>query len=257
MGSGIGGNDPLLVVAIVPVPEDDESAVVDALVAVKGVQVQSGVVHHPDRSEPVAQVPALRPQDRLVHRVRVVRRHLDRMRSADGVLDGLVGELVDEREAGKALRVFDPSAVLFVFIPLLRRIRRIGARQNHFAVADGRHVFGIHFAVHLHRRLSRHLVHARKLVPVPVNHRRSVVVPVTLVGHVDYCRRRRMMGRSPSLLRVIAVPMVVVPKWVFHIERERERTESDCGVVFDFQDLIEIWIVNQINQNYIIYTHPI
>ena len=77
MGSGIGGNDPLLVVAIVPVPEDDESAVVDALVAVKGVQVQSGVVHHPDRSEPVAQVPALRPQDRLVHRVRVVRRHLD------------------------------------------------------------------------------------------------------------------------------------------------------------------------------------
>ena len=70
---------PALVLALAPLPEHDAGAVVHAavvLVAVEGVEVEAGVVHHADAAEALAHVLALRPQHRRVLLVRVERREL-------------------------------------------------------------------------------------------------------------------------------------------------------------------------------------
>jgi hypothetical protein len=90
------------------------------LVAVEGVEVEAGVVHHAHAAEALADVVALRPQHRLVLVVLgVVRHQLHRAGLPQRVLDGQARGPVHERERRAALRILHLGAQAHALEPVL------------------------------------------------------------------------------------------------------------------------------------------
>jgi hypothetical protein len=181
VGSVVGLDLPALVVALAPLPEHDVGAVTDAavpLVAVEGVEVEVDVVDHADAAETVADVAALRPQHRLVQKVRVVGHQAHRVGLPQRVLDGLPGRLVHQRERRVTFLVLDARAPPHVLDPVLVLVLGVRRRQHHLPVADAHGVVGVGAAVHLHGRLRRQRPPAPVALDVhlrhPVRDRRSV-----------------------------------------------------------------------------------
>lgn len=67
---------PVLVITIVPLPEDYSSAIMHTsrtLITMVSIYIKMNIVDHPDSSMAITQVPALGPQNRLIKIVRIVR----------------------------------------------------------------------------------------------------------------------------------------------------------------------------------------
>lgn len=136
----VGQDLPLLVITTVPLPEDNSSAIMYTFIAVKGIHVKLNIVDHPYSSEATTDVPALRPQNRLIKIVWIVTDQPNWMATTNGMLNCLPSDLVDKRKSMTTLFILHPSTPLLILVPMLILIGGIGRCENNIAATDGERV---------------------------------------------------------------------------------------------------------------------
>ena len=77
---------------------------------------------------------------------------MDRMRSSNGMFNGLTSGFINQRKAGETHFIFHTCAELLIFVPVLEFIRGIRWSKNNFTVSDGEMKIRISFAIDFHSR---------------------------------------------------------------------------------------------------------
>lgn len=113
------------------------------LIAMKSIHIKSNIIDHSHGSETITKVLALCPQNGLVKKISIIRYQLHRMRSSNGVLDGLTSGFVNKSKARIAFFILHSCTVLLIFVPVLEIIGGIRRGKNDMAVSDSEGVVGI------------------------------------------------------------------------------------------------------------------
>lgn len=138
--SSVGQDLPTLVITFVPIPEDYSSAIMHTsriLVTMISIHIKMNIIDHPYSSVAITQVPALSPQNRLIKIVWIVRYQPNWMSGADGMLNGLTSDLVDQSKSRATLFILHPGTVLLILVPMLVLIAGIRWCKNDLAMANG------------------------------------------------------------------------------------------------------------------------
>lgn len=122
------------------------------LITIKSIHIQANIIDHPYGSVTLTRIPAQSPEYRFVKNIWIVRYQLHRLSVSNGVLHSQPGSFINQSKAREALFIFDSSAILFIFVPMLEVIRRVRWSKKDLVISNGEREVRLSLAVDLDSR---------------------------------------------------------------------------------------------------------